>query len=172
MKTSSVNHPNTSTELLLSIADINTEIQAANAIEKCDFSIPRGGLRLLREKLRRSGATADQIQQFIGILDLEQLPDIRPAVESGSVSMRDILAIATNRNCRKFRHWMRQAESHHADDLVRSYHRATRQIGATHWPTKIFRFITTATIGTINPGAGLIAAAGDSFFYRRVDERL
>jgi hypothetical protein len=62
-------------DLVLRVAEINTEIGIAATLEDCDLGLSSGTAGLLGEKMKRSGAAPSQIEKFISVLSLEQIPD-------------------------------------------------------------------------------------------------
>ena len=171
---------NDAVDLVLRVAEVNTELMAARASGDCDLGLQFGAPQLLVEKMRRCGATDEQLLNFTSILDLNQMKNIRPAIEAGAVSLQDIVSIRTTDNAEKFREWMRKAGANDANEIVQLYNSATEQLKSKSWPMKITRIISTGGIGVLGglaasslgpaaasvvaTAAGTIATTVDSFF--------
>ena len=150
--------------LTLSIAEINSEIGMAAALEECDLGTSPGVDVLLANKLKRIGATPSQLERFLSVLDLERIPDVSKAIASGDVSMAQVIRMRGRPQAKRFRKWLHHQDAHDSRELERLYLEAVGR-ESEPWPFTSIRLAATAALGAIGgPVTGLLASAADSVF--------
>lgn len=154
-------------DLVLRIFEINYEIATAATLKNCDLGISSGTDILLKEKLRRCGATPTQLEKFISILSLEQIPDIRPAVESGEFTLPEIIKIRDKFKAKQFRRWLHATETKDARELEQVYVKVLGNKFSSKLPVRMLRLFVTATVGLIDPTAGITSSVVDSVFVEK-----
>lgn len=163
-------------DLVLQIAEINLEVVMSSFHGECDLFTPMGAERLLQAKLARAGATSSALENFLRLLDLNDIPDIGVAVEAGDRSLSDIWCIRKEKASIRFREWLRQADTGDASELEKAYVESLGQPSIyNRLPTRIMRFVITAGISTgvalTYPAAGIAAGIAinlvDSFFVEK-----
>lgn len=155
-------------DLVLRVAEVNLEILMAHLYGKADLGTSVGAETILRQKLARSGATPQLVEKFQRLLELENIPDIRPIVAAGDVSVQEIWKLRRRKEARRFRKWLREAEPVNARDLEKAYVAALGKSSVyASLPARIIRFILTTAVGAVEPISGTIAGATDSFFIEK-----
>ena len=152
-------------DLILRVAEINLELAMGYFYDQADLGTSWGAETLLREKIKRFGATPQLLEQFQSLLDLENIPDIRPAVASGDLSLPEIWKIRQGKKARRFREWLRAAGPGDARDLERAYVAALGNPSHhSSLPVRVLRFVLTTAAGAVQPVLGALAGVTDSFF--------
>jgi len=152
-------------DLVLRVAEINMEIAMAAQTENADLFTSQGTDNLLRQKLIRSKVPQKLLNGFLKVLDLTRIPDIRPAVEKGDLTLTEIWKIRHSTKGKKFREWLRKADIKSARDLERKYVEAISQNTlADSLPLRTMRFVITYLVGIIDPSIGIGSSIIDSFF--------
>ena len=155
-------------DLVLRVAEINLEIMMAHLYGKADIGTSTGAEVLIKGKLARSGASTQLIEKFINLLELENIPDIRPAVESGDMSLSEIWKLRMRKEATQFRQWLREANPADARELEKAYIATLGESTVcSSLPVKILRFIITATAGALQPLIGATVGVVDSFFIEK-----
>ena len=105
---------------------------------------------------------------FPRLLELNGIPDIRVAVESGTLSLPDIWRLRERQVARRFRKWLVDAEPQNSRDLERLY---VESLGRTSLVqsllARVVRFALTAAVCTADPVSGLALGIIDSFFVEK-----
>jgi len=154
-----------SVDVVLQIAEVNLSIYMANLVGKCDLFVPEGTQNLLMSKLVRSGIDINTLNNFIQLLDLNNLPDPGIAIISGDITLGDIWKIREKRVSKKFRRWLQTSNTDDARDLERLYVESLGKDSTFNsLPVKIIRFALTTSASIINPVIGLGLDVVDSFF--------
>ena len=153
-------------DLTLRIAEINTEIALAASLDDCDFGTSPGANVLLAEKMKRIGATPSQLDNFMSVLELERLPDIRPAIVAREVTLERVVKIRGTRSAKRFRRWLHATRACDPRELERCYVQAIGKMNAS-WPLRALRAIVVTGVGFVDPSGGFAVAAGDSVFVDR-----
>jgi hypothetical protein len=87
---------------------------------------------------------------FARLLELNGIPDIRVALESGSIALPELWNLRQKRIASRFRKWLVGNTS-----AIQSL------------PARTLRFALTTTLGTMDPVAGVVVGAIDSFFVEK-----
>ena len=154
-------------ELVLHVAETNMALVMGRLYHNSDVWVPAGGELLLRSKLQRAKVAPAALENFISLLDLEGVPDPGAAVASGEKSFADILRIRGKRLSRRFRKWLRTADSGSARELERLYVSSLgRKSFYDKLPAQSLRFALTRAADAVLPGAGAGVELVDSFFVR------
>jgi hypothetical protein len=168
MKVSNTDPISTPADLILRIAEINMAIIMGEQFGQADVFTPHGAESLLKAKLARAKATPTALENFLHLLDLENIPDPSAAVKLGELSLEDIWKIRRNRNSRKFRKWLREADLGSGRDLEKIYVRSLGQKSFySNFPMKAIRFAVTKAADAVLPGSGTVLEVGDSFFIEK-----
>jgi len=155
-------------DLVLRVAEINLEIAMSDLYGQSDLGTSVGAEHLLKDKLARAGATPSVLSSFITLLELASVPDIRPAVEAGDVSIADIWGLRNKKASREFREWMRAAQPQDARDLEKAYVASLCESAFySSLPMRVLRFAVTTAVGAFQPIAGILTGAVDSFFIEK-----
>jgi len=162
----------TPVDVVLRASEINMELVLASKNNGADLLTSTGADYLLKQKLLRAGVKPPIVDGFIRLLDLNNLPDIRPAITSRELSMAELWQIRQSHQGTQFREWLRQADSHEARDLERAYVEALiRPTLASSLPVRLLRLGITTAAGLVTGIGGLIggiaADAVDSFFVEK-----
>lgn len=153
-------------DLVLAIAEINMQIMIAQKEHDADLHAAPGTENLLREKLRRAGVSTTALDGFIQLLELNSLPDIRQPLLAGEVTPAELWTVRQTNRGRRFRQWLREAQTQDARELEKAYvdALAQRNLG-DNLPLRVLRFAVTSTAGFLSGPGGIIAGAFDSFFF-------
>jgi hypothetical protein len=155
-------------DLVVRVAETNMEIVLADFAGGADLYVPRGAESILKHKLLRSGSAAIALEGFGRLLELNGLPDIRVAIESGSLSLPEIWKLRRKRVSKRFRKWLVDAEAKTPRDLERQYVKALSRTSLVQsLPARVVRFALTAAMGIAAPIAGLATGAVDNLFVDR-----
>jgi len=159
-------------DLVLRTAEVNMELLMASQAGGADLFTTEGADRLLREKLHRAGATESMLRAFMGLLELNSLPDIRPALSAGEIAFDRVWELRNSSEAIQLRAWLRAASPADSRELERAYVAAiSKEPTAARWPMKAIRIMITAAFGLIPGVGGLLAGIGadvvDSFFVDR-----
>ena len=152
-------------DLIVRVAETNMEIVLADLVGGADLHVSRGADVILKHKLLRSGTASAAMDGFPRLLELNGIPDIRAAVESGVVSLPDIWELRQRRVAKRFRKWLADAEFQTSRDLERLY---VESLGRTSLvqslPARVIRFGLTSVMGAADPVSGVALGIADSFF--------
>lgn len=159
--------PITAAHLLSSILDARADLALASFYGG-DFTTSSAVSSVIKirhtELLRRTGINTDSLSQFHDI-NFPDCPSLREVVDSKERSFDDFLRLLDKSN--RFKNWMTNVSPD--EGLVRSYF---RDIKATGWvgklPAKSLRYVLTTGIGAINPIAGALVSAGDTFLVDKI----
>jgi len=155
-------------DLVLRVAEINLELLMAELYGDADLCTSAGAETLLQKKLIRSGAVPELAHKFQSLLELENIPDIRPVIAEGEISVREIWRLRQKRESIRFREWLREGSYTDGRELEKAY---VSSLGAAltslSLPARIFRFILTTAVGTIGPITGVLAGVVDNFFVEK-----
>jgi hypothetical protein len=152
-------------DLVIRIAEMNMDLFLAGFGGGTDVYVPRGADAVIKQKLARAGYPEARREGFLKILALTNLPDIRPAVESGAIAFDSIWKVRQSRKARRFREWLAQADPASADDLVRLYIESIEQPSVIESvPARIVRFGLLTALGLSHPVAGGALALADTLF--------
>jgi hypothetical protein len=148
-------------QLVVQVAEANMDIVLAEFAGGTDLYVSRGVDVLLKSKLIRAGCPPPRLQGFIQLLKINNIPDIRPAVESGTLSLRDLWKVRQGRKAKHFREWLVKADAHSADDFVRLYRESLEQTSLMEsLPARMIRYGIITAAGFWHPfvaaGAGLV----------------
>lgn len=151
-------------DLLLKLAEINLEIAMSSFTGGIDIFTSEGANQLLATKFKRLGYSSNQIEGFLKLLDLNNIPDIETAVANNALSFEDIWEFRNNNESKQFRNWLRKINLEDLRELERLYVASiTKKNIVEKFPSKIFRFCVTTAIGFVNPILGIITSVADSF---------
>jgi len=152
-------------DLILSVAEINMQILMGTQANNADLLVPQGTEFLLTEKLGRKDATKPLVDNFIKLLELRNIPDIRPAVEDNSIPLSKIWDIRESKNGEEFRNWLRKVIPEDSRALERAYvEMLEKDTLAESLPVRLLRFAITTASGFIDPLVGTGISVLDSFF--------
>jgi hypothetical protein len=153
-----------SIDLVLRIAEINMEIIMATSMGNADIFTSEGSEKILAGKLSRLNEDKPLLDNFSSLLELNNIPDIRSAIISDSLTLPTIWSLRQKRVSSQFRKWLREANPQSNRDLEKAYvHMLGKTKLADSLPLRIIRFAITTAAGK-NPIAGVIAGAIDNFF--------
>lgn len=168
LKVLATDHITTPVDLILRVADINMTLVMGAQSDKSDVFVPQGSESILKGKLTRAKVTPTALDNFVSLLDLEDIPDPGVAVYAGELSLAEIWRIRQSCKSRKFRKWLRVADTGNARDLEKMY---VSSLGKKSFyeklPTKIIRFAITKAADVLLPLSGTILDVADSFFVER-----
>jgi hypothetical protein len=152
-------------DLVLRVAEINMELVMSALNSGVDIFASEGADRLLKAKLVRAGYNPADFQGFVRLLELNAIPDISAAVESGTLTLPDIWKLRQRWVAKRFRRWLRKAQVSDARELEKLYVKTLRKTRLTETlPLRVLRFGLTSAL----PGAaGVAAGAADTFLVDR-----
>lgn len=156
-------------DLVLRVAEINLEILMCSQYgEEADLGTSLGAENLIRQKLVRAGAMPELVDNFHGLLELEGIPDLRPAIAQGDISVPEIWKVRQSKEARRFREWLRKADPSDARELEKAYVSTLgRSSIYSSLPIRVIRFVVTTAAGVIEPISATVAGATDSFFIEK-----
>ena len=158
----------TPVDVILRVTGINMTLVMGSQFDKSDVFIPQGSETILKGKLARAKVTPTALDNFLCLLDLEDIPDPGAAVYVGELSLAEVLRIRQSRKSTNFRKWLRAADTGNKRDLEKMY---VSSLGQKSFyeklPTKIIRFAITKAADVLLPPSGTILEAADSFFVER-----
>lgn len=158
--------PQDGADLVLRVAEINDEIITA-AKTDCHLNLPNGIDQLLSSKIERSIEGDRLAENFLEFLELERIPDVRPALATSELSMHDLLTIRSSRHAERFRRWILKVDADNRSDARAEYVRIIGNRNGRAWPVTTLRLGITSLAGAANPSLGLAAGAVDSIFVSR-----
>ncbi len=168
LKVSEADNITTAADVILRVTEINMALVMGAQFDKADVFVPQGSETLLKDKLARAKVTPAALDNFVRLLDLENMPDPGAAVWAGELSLDEIWRIRESRNSRNFRKWLRAADTGNARDLEKMY---VSSLGHKSFyerlPTKMIRFAITKAADVLLPGSGTVLEVADSFFVER-----
>jgi hypothetical protein len=155
-------------QLVLKVGEVNMQLVLADFAGGTDLHVSPGAEQILRQKLVRAGLISGMSEGFARILKLKKIPDIRVAVQSGSLTLEDIWDFRRRRVAKRFRKWLSEAKIEEADDLERLYVESLENSSfVDSLPSRIIRFVVTTAAGVANPIVGGGVGIADSFFVSR-----
>lgn len=155
-------------EVVLRVAEINMTLVMGMQLDRADVFIPRGSEKILKGKLARANINSAAIDNFLSLLDLENVPDPGAGVKAGDLSFDKIWRIRQSSDSIRFRKWLKIADVGNARDLEKMYvsslgHKSFYE----KFPTKIIKFAITKAADVLLPGSGTILEVADSFFVEK-----
>jgi hypothetical protein len=158
-------------DLLLRLAETNLEISISSFMGGIDIFTSEGANQLLSTKFKRLGYTSKQIDGFITLLDLNNIPDIEIAISKNVLSFEDIWKFRNTNDSKQFRSWLRKISLDDLRELERMYVSCiTKKNVIDKIPSKVLRFCITTAIGFINPLLGLATSALDTFGINKLNK--
>jgi hypothetical protein len=152
-------------DLVIRIAEVNMDLLLADFAGGTDLYVPEGADALIKHKLARAGYPEARQGGFLKILALTNLPDIRPAVESGAMTFGSVWKLRQSRTARRFREWLARADPESGEDLVRLYVESIDQPSLMESvPARIIRFGLMTALGISHPVAGGAIGLADMLF--------
>jgi hypothetical protein len=148
-------------QLAVQVAEANMDIVLAELAGGTDFYASRGTDAILKGKLLRAGCPPARCEGFIQLLKINGIPDIRPAVESGILSLSSLWKLRQSRKARRFREWLAKSDANSADDLLRIYRESLEETSLMEsLPARVIRYGVLTAVGVLHPvigaGAGLV----------------
>ena len=133
--------------------------------ENADILTSEGSELILKNKLARAGINKTYIEGFFSLLDLNRIPNIDSAISKGLITLSDVWDIRQKNTSKKFRRWLKRADTKDARELERLYNDSLGMKPLIEsLPFKTVRFVITTAVGTIEPISGVCMGAVDSFF--------
>ena len=164
LRVSSLKPPQDGVDLVLRVAELNLELALGSILGNLDVAISEGANRILSGKLRRVGVSPAALEQFLNLLELNDLPDLGRVVGEGQYSFADLWGLRQGGVATRFRQWLREAEAKDARDLERAY---VASLGNRHayssLPLQTVRFALVTAWGVIEPISGTLAGVADFF---------
>jgi len=152
-------------ELVLRVAEINMEILMAVQSGNADLLTSQGAEKLLKEKMLRIGINKSLLDSFLSLTDLNNIPDIRPAIIDNSITIQEIWKLRQTNKSKSFRKWLREVGSKDSRELEKAYVEVLgKSTLSDSLPLRGLRFAATTLSGIANPIAGLAISIADSFF--------
>jgi hypothetical protein len=152
-------------DLVIRIAEVNMDLLLADFAGGTDLYVPEGADALIQHKLARAGYPEARLKGFLKILALTNLPDIRPAVESGAMTFGSVWRLRQSRTALRFREWLVRADPESEGELVRLYVESIDQPSLMESvPARIIRFGLLTALGISHPIAGGAIALADTLF--------
>jgi hypothetical protein len=148
-------------QFVVQIAEANMDIVSAEFAGGTDIYTSRGMDAVLKAKLLRAGLQSSRLEGFIQLLKINSIPDIRPAIESGALTLPQVWKLRQSRRAQHFREWLARAAADSSDDLVRLYRESLEQASLMEsLPARIIRYGILTAAGLSHPvvaaGAGLV----------------
>lgn len=152
-------------DLVLRVAEVNMEVYIAVQTGGANLFTVQGSENILKKKISGLGLKNNAIEQFVQLLDLNNLPDLSAGIVAKRVSVTDIWKVRNTSASSKFRVWLRNVDPKDARELERAYVDAVSRITpASHPLIKALRLALTTSVGLIEPISGLITSTADTFF--------
>jgi hypothetical protein len=142
--------PQDGIDLTLAVAQLNIQLAMASWVEDCDLSTFDDAIRILEEKVKRTGREWRSGLTFSRVLQIPGVPDIQMAVADGRLELSDAWAARATTNARKFRTWLKSADTSDGREVARSYMDLLGKpslLGSL--PVKVLRWATLATAGAV-----------------------
>lgn len=118
-----------------------------------------------KQILTRANINRNIQNQFFTIL-LNGCPDVASVLNSGERSFEEFLELMSKAN--KFKKWLKEKSPD--DNLINNY---IDDITSSGWinqtPSKIIRYLTSTSLGFVNPITGIIATALDTFLLEKLN---
>jgi hypothetical protein len=158
-------------DLVVRVAEANMEVVLADLAGGTDLLVSSGTEKLLKQKVLRANSPPVSLEGFGRLLDLNKIPDIRAAVESGGLSLSELWKVRQSSNGRRFRKWLSEAELESGRDLERLYVESLGQSSLVEsLPLRVLRFALTTIVdsaSTAHPAVGLGVGIVDNFFVEK-----
>src|SRR6267142_3964017 len=152
-------------DVVLQIAEVHRDLLVASTWSQADLYVPKGTDRLLQSKLARVHGGQATSDAFKGLLDLNDVPDVEAAIESGSLHPVDVWQLRQTADAQGFRSWLRHAHPSDARDLERMF---VSTLGPASWidsvPRRILRFALARATGSLGALPRVAARVVGSFF--------
>jgi len=143
----------------LRLAHINSSIIYASDLNSNDILIEGGVEQILPLKVSPALDVSKKpaTELFQNLTNAKGIPALSDLFLSGIITLEEIIKIRENFNGKKFRKWLEDV-NYQEDEVTKALMNNTPGIKA-----KGLRFLVTNTIGLINPVAGIVTSAVDSF---------
>jgi len=151
-------------DLILRVGEINIELLMGNQFGKSDLCTSIGADKLLLQKLRRKGINQDLLENFLPLLQLNKIPDIRPAIEAGDITLPEIWKLRQNKQSQEFRKWLRASNPKDSRELEQAFVASLGNNSLySSLPVRTLRFVVTQAASYIHPAAGPLSSAADIY---------
>ena len=150
-------------DLLLRVAEMNMEVALAGAAGEADIYVSEGTEQILRSRLLTS-ATFSVPDGFGRLLELNGIPDVRVAVQSGAIDFKDVWKLRQKKLAREFRSWLRAGDVGSVRELEKLYVATLGEPMSEHLPLRSLRFALTTIVGLFFTIPGVVVSAADGFF--------
>ena len=155
-------------DLVLRIAEVNTELAMAALSDSCDLLTSAGADKLVESKISRAGAKKPVGEGFVTLVELNGLPDIATEVARDTVDVKDLWNVRQSAASRQFRHWLHTTDAKSAREFEQRYVESLKKLPfIDSGGSKAGRLLVSSVLGIINPIAGIIAGATDSFLVEK-----
>lgn len=167
MKISTLGDLADSIDLVLRIAELNTDFYLGEYLGNVDIATSDCTDELLRNRLRRFGMQVPLTHQAINVMDLAEVPNIGQAVANGSLPLNTFWDARQSADCAAFRVWIREHHELTARDLCQHYIAAVERIPAVETlPVRLVRFAAVSVAGLWDPALGLGVGVSDQLLTR------
>ena len=163
--------PGGSPEILavLRVAFENFILGLGGYLEATEISGDDSTLSLLKAKGQRFGLALEGNAAFTKIQEVSGVPDIGAAFAARQLTAAQLLVLRDSKHAQVLRDWFADGQPNDsAEDTLRRY---VESIGKSTWldalPMKLIRFATTTGLGAVEPAAGGLASAADTFLLSR-----
>jgi hypothetical protein len=152
-------------DLVVRVAETNIEMYLAEVAGGTDLHVSKGAEKLLYQKIRRAGSPPVKTEGFSRLLEITNIPDVRVAVASRAITLRQIMKVRRSRRGRLFREWLVKADATTVQDLERQYRESVEQISVMESvPIRVIRVGLLTELGFPHPFIAAGAAVADSLF--------
>ena len=152
-------------QAVLRVAFENFILGLGGYLEATEITGDNSALSLLKAKGQRFGLPLEGNAAFTKIQEVSGVPDIGAAFAAKQLHGAQLLALRHSKHAQALRDWFADGQPNDsAQDTLRRY---VESIGKATWidalPTKLIRFATTTGLGVVEPVAGSLASAVDTF---------
>ena len=152
-------------DAVLRVAFENFILGLGGYLEVTEITGDNSTLSLLKAKGQRFGLPLEGNAAFTTIQEVSGVPDIGAAFAAKQLQAAQLLALRHSRHAQALRDWFADGQPNDsAQDTLRRY---VESIGKPTWldalPTKLIRIATATGLGVVEPVAGGLASAVDTF---------
>lgn len=158
------NNPQDDISVILNVAEHNILLFFMSLIDGSDVFSDETTEKVLSSKIQRLIKDDKLVDDFMRILEVNNIPDLTNIISQNSLSFEDLLKIRNKPDTINFRKWLHYESADYSEDIIKAYVAAiTKPTIIDRLSLKAIRFIIPNLVGLFNALGGLVTSGIDSF---------
>lgn len=157
-------NPQDDISIVLNVAEHNILLFFMSLINDSDVFSDETTEKILISKMHRLTQDDKLVQDFMRILEVNNMPDLTSIISKNALTFEDLIRIRNKSDTINFRKWLHSESAVYSEDIIKAYVAAiTKPTIMDRFSLKAIRFIIPNLVGLINAIGGLAASGIDSF---------